>query len=341
MGASGFAGAELLRRLLSHPHFEILRVCATDHVGMPVSSAHPHLEGLSELRFENPPIESAIAGADVVLMGLPHDVSVKLVRAVQDPKVRILDLSGAFRLRDLVHYQRFYGEAHPAPELLPDFVYGLPELNRDKIRGASRLASPGCFATTIQLSLLPLAKAGWLSGTVSTVAATGSSGSGANASPGTHHPVRAQNLKTYRPLLHQHAPEIVRTLTDAGARDLSLDFVPISAPLTRGIFATSLVDIPGKITEVELTRCYAEAFSNEPFVRIPKQRLPEVVAVSHSNYAEVGFTWGELRGNLRRIAVFGALDNLIKGGAGQAIQNLNLMFGLDERLTLMDPGGYP
>ncbi len=341
MGASGFAGAEILRRLLLHPNFEILRVCASDHVGEPVASALPHLEGLTELRFENPSVAAAIAGADVVLMGLPHTVSVELVRAVQDPKLRLLDLSGAFRLRDLDHYRKYYGEAHPAPELLQDFVYGLPEFNREQIRGALRVASPGCFATTVQLSLLPLARAGWLSGTISTVAATGSSGSGANVTAATHHPVRAQNLKTYRPLSHQHAPEILRTLTDAGATDLALDFVPISAPLTRGIFATSFVDIPASITEQELFACYANAYAQEPFVRIPKHRLPEVVAVNHSNYAEVGFTFGEVRGNRRRLAVYGALDNLVKGGAGQAIQNLNLMFDLDERLSLQDPGGYP
>ncbi|MSP26664.1 MAG: N-acetyl-gamma-glutamyl-phosphate reductase, partial [Myxococcales bacterium] len=222
-----------------------------------------------------------------------------------------------------------------------DAVYGLPELFRARLRGARLVAAPGCFATATELGLLPLARAGLLSGTVRTLAITGSSGSGAAPQAGTHHPVRAQNLKTYKPLSHQHVPEILEALTHAGARDLALDFVPVSAPLTRGIFASSFVSVAADTSEADLTEAYRAAFANEPFVRVPLGRLPEVAAVSGSNYAEVGFTLGPARGEHRTVMCFSAIDNLIKGGAGQAIQAMNLVLGLDEGATLRDPGGYP
>lgn len=341
LGGSGFAGAELVRRLLLHPDVELVRVCAADHVGEPLASAHPHLEGMTDLVFENPPPERAAAGVDIVLMGLPHDVSIEVVRSVLDQDTRIIDMSGAFRLKRREAYERFYGAPHRAPELLERFVYGLPELNRERIRGARYVASPGCFATTIELGLLPLAKAGLLSGRVDTVGITGSSGAGVTPTPTTHHPVRANNLRTYRPLAHQHAPEIEDTLRAAGARDFELSFIPVSAPLARGIFATSFARVKADLDQQDLRAAFAEFCKGEPFVRVPRARLPEVVAVSGSNFAEIGVVAGPLEGGERVVTCFSALDNLVKGGAGQAIENMNLMLGLDERTTLEDPGAYP
>jgi N-acetyl-gamma-glutamyl-phosphate/LysW-gamma-L-alpha-aminoadipyl-6-phosphate reductase len=341
LGASGFAGAELIRRLIQHPSVELVRVCAADHIGEPVSAAHPHLEGLCELRFENPPPADAVEGVDVVLMGLPHAVSFEVVQSALASNVRVLDLSGAFRLRRSALYEQFYGGPHPHPELLERFVYGLPELNRERIVGARCVASPGCFATTIALGLLAFARAGWLAGSIECVAVTASSGSGSVPSATTHHPVRANNLRTYKPLVHQHTPEIEAVLTDAGGKDLLLNFVPVSAPLVRGIFATSFAHIPADVSVSEVTRVVADAYAHEPFGRVPRARLPAVVAVAGSNYAEVGVTLGPVEGGRRVVVCTSALDNLIKGGAGQAIQNLNLMLGLDERLTLEDPGGFP
>lgn len=341
LGGSGFAGAELSRHLLAHPAIELVRVCAKDHVGLPLASAHLNLEGRSALVFEDLPAQEAIEGVDVVLMGLPPGPSAEVVQAIGDRDVRVLDLSGAFRLRSAEAYERWYGPRHPAPDLLPGFVYGLPELNRQRLRGARRVASPGCFATTVELGLLPFAQAGLLKGAVRCVGVTASSGSGAVASATTHHPTRSVNLRTYKPLTHPHTPEIVDTLTQAGARDLSLDFVPVSAPLSRGLFATSFFEVPAEITEERLRCLLRERYRDEPFVRVPAARLPEVIAVSGSNYAEVGLEVGEVRAGRRPVAVFSALDNLMKGGAGQAIQNLNLMLELEERLTLEDPGGFP
>ena len=341
LGASGFAGAELLRRLLNHPELEVVRVCANDHVGELVASAHPHLEGLTELRFENPPPAEAARGADAVLMGLPHGASVEVVDAVAGTATRIVDLSGAFRVRDPALYARYYGSPHPRPELLKEFVYGLPELNRERIRGAKYVASAGCFATTIELMLLPFAKAGLLTGSVEVVGITGSSGAGATPTATTHHPVRAHNLRTYKPLEHAHTPEIVETLSAAGARELSLRFVPVSAPLTRGIFATAFLRVPASVAEDELRALPARTYRNERCVIVPASRLPEVVAVLGSNRAEVGIALGPVEGATRGVTVFGALDNLVKGGAGQVLQNLNLMLGLDELNGLSAPGLYP
>ncbi|HMJ11113.1 MAG TPA: N-acetyl-gamma-glutamyl-phosphate reductase [Polyangiaceae bacterium] len=341
LGGSGFAGAELVRHLLQHPDVELVRVCALDHVGEPLASAHPHLEGQTELVFENLPPRQAAEGVDIVLMGLPHQASFDAVDALIDSDVRLIDMSGAFRLKRAGAYAEFYGASHPRPELLEGFVYGLPELNRERIRQARFVASPGCFATTVELSLLPLARLGLLGGEVQTVAITGSSGSGVAPSVTTHHPTRALNLRTYRPLQHQHVPEIEDTLRAAGASELRLSFVPVSAPLSRGIFATSFVHVPASLSQDDLRILFEDSYRQEPFVRVPRSRLPEVIAVAGSNYVEVGCVLGAATRETRLVSCFAALDNLVKGGAGQAIQNMNLMLGLDESLTLGDPGSYP
>jgi N-acetyl-gamma-glutamyl-phosphate reductase len=345
IGGSGYGGGELIRRLLLHPEVELCRVSAADHIGEPLSATHLSLAGhpaLAGLRYEGIPAEEAARGMDVVLLGLPHKVSAREVPRILPTGARIVDLSGDYRLRDALVYQKYYGGAHPSPELLGTFVYGLPEQNREQIRQARYVASPGCFATTITLALLPLARAGLLSGAeVEVVGITGSSGSGIVPSTGTHHPTRAVNLRTYKPLHHQHIPEIVALLSVGGSPDVRLRFVPVSAPLSRGIFATCFAHLPADLAPERIEALYNEAYAGEPFVRVPAGRLPEVAAVSGSNYAEVGVTVGEAHGDLRTVAGFAALDNLIKGGAGQGIQSMNLMLGLPETMSLEDPGGWP
>jgi N-acetyl-gamma-glutamyl-phosphate reductase len=343
IGGSGYGAGEMLRRLLIHPEVEVARVASIDHVGKPVWHAHPHLTGLTDLVFEDLAPKDAARGCDVALLALPHKVTAAKVPELIALGVKIVDMSGDFRLTDAAAYQQFYGNAHPHPELLGTFVYGLPELNREQIKASSRIASPGCFATTIELALLPLAKAGLLTGaTAHVVGITGSSGSGAAPQEGTHHPVRAVNLKTYKPLVHQHTPEILETLAAAGAKDVELRFTPVSAPLSRGIFVTVYLELAaGAIDDKRMAALYDEAYAKEPFVRRPTTRLPEVAAVSGSNYAEVGFAVGAPAGGRRTVVCFAATDNLIKGGAGQAIQNMNLVLGLDEKLSLQDPGGWP
>jgi len=342
VGGSGYGGAELVRRLLVHPDVELVRVASIDLVGEPLSAADPALEGRTDLVFESLAPAEAARGVDVVLLGLPHGVSAtKVPELAAIPGLRVVDMSGDFRLRDAAAYARHYGKVHPAPALLSEFTYGLPELRREAIRRARLVAAPGCFATTIELALLPLARAGLLEGVVHVQGITGSSGSGAAPSAATHHPVRAGNLRAYKPLEHQHVPEIEETLLAAGARDLALRFVPVSAPLSRGILATAFVELPDAWTQERLDALYRETYAVEPFVRVPKRRLPEVAAVSNSNFAEVGVVAGPSRAGRRTVTLLGATDNLVKGGAGQAIQDMNLMLGLDETASLADPGPWP
>ncbi len=341
IGGAGYGSSEIIRRLLIHPDVELVKVSEIQNVGEPLSAAHPKLEGRTDLVFESLSPEDAAKGMDVVFLGLPHKVSANIVPKIVDSGAKIIDLSGDFRLKDAAAYATYYGGTHPAPELLARAVYGLPELNREQIKKATLVASPGCFATTIELGLLPLAKAGWLEGAVDTVGITGSSGSGAAPQAGTHHPVRAVNLRTYKPMSHQHIPEIAETLIQAGAKNFGIHFVPVSAPLSRGIFATSFTTLDASITREQVAAAYQAAFEGEPFVRIPKKRLPEVVAVSGSNFVEVGFELGPVEGKRRTIACFSVSDNLIKGGAGQAIQSMNIVLGLPEMRSLEDPGGYP
>jgi N-acetyl-gamma-glutamyl-phosphate reductase len=328
IGGSGYGGAEMIRRLLVHPDVELVRVASVDFVGEPLSAADPKLEQRTELTFEGIPPAEAARDVDVVLLGLPHTVAAhKVPEIAATGDVKVVDMSGDFRLRSVAAYEQAYKHVHPCPDRLGDFVYGLPELNRARLRGARFVASPGCFATTIELSLLPLARAGLLDGVV--------------PSAGTHHPVRAGNLKTYKPLEHQHVPEILETLAAAGARDLELRFVPVSAPLARGILATAFVELPEAWTQARLDALYRDAFAGEPFARVPRKRLPEVAAVAGSNFAEVGVHAGPVHRGRRTVTCFGALDNLVKGGAGQAIQNMNLVLGLDETASLGDPGPWP
>ena len=342
IGGSGYGGAEMARRLLIHPDVELVRVASIDHVGEPLGAVHPNLEGATDLVFENLAPAEAAKGCDVALLALPHKVTAAKVPELIAAGVKVIDMSGDFRLRDAAVYEKFYGARHPHPDLLGTFVYGLPELNRAAIKQAKYVASPGCFATTIELALLPLARAGMLDNAVVHVTAiTGSSGSGIAPQAGTHHPSRAGNLKTYKPLEHQHVPEIVQALGDGGAKHVELRFIPVSAPLTRGIFATCFLELDAKVDKARLASLYDESYAREPFVRRPKARLPEVVAVAGSNYVEVGFAVGPETAGKRTVTVFSASDNLIKGGAGQAIQNMNLVLGIDERASLEDVGNWP
>lgn len=336
IGGTGYGGAELCRQLLHHPDVELARVCAIDNVGKNIGEVHYNLYGKTELVFEELPPEEAADGMDAVFLGLPHTVSSKVAPSLVDMGVKVFDLSGDFRLYDVATYEKYYKTKHPRPDLLGQFVYGLPEIHREEIREARAVASPGCFATTVALGLVPFARAGLLTGAVHTVAATGSSGSGAYASAGTHHPVRAGNLKIYNPLNHRHQPEIEQTLRSVGASaDFHLEFVPVSAPLVRGILANSMFEVPADLDAERVRELYDAAYADCQFVKVVEGRFPEVVAIAGTNYVEVGFSLGKVTGDTRTIVATSALDNLVKGGAGQAVQSMNLALGLDEGAGLV------
>jgi N-acetyl-gamma-glutamyl-phosphate/LysW-gamma-L-alpha-aminoadipyl-6-phosphate reductase len=346
IGSTGYGGAEMIRRLLIHPEVELVRVVAKDHVGETLGQVHFNFTGAARhLTIQDLTPAQAAEGCDVVLLGVPHKVAAHLVPELIPTGVRIVDMSGDFRLLDAAVYERYYGQKHPAPELLGQFVYGLPEMNRAQLKGAKWVASPGCFATCTELGLLPLVRSGLLAGpaVVHTQGLTGSSGSGIAPQAGTHHPTRAGNLRTYKPLDHQHVPEILMALQAAGAKNTSLRFVPISAPLVRGMFVTSYLEVPADVTAARVEAAFQESYANEPFVRLVKGRQPEAVAVAGGNHCEVGFQLAAEPSptGTRTLVVFSALDNLIKGGAGQAIQNMNLALGLPETLSLEDVGSWP
>jgi N-acetyl-gamma-glutamyl-phosphate/LysW-gamma-L-alpha-aminoadipyl-6-phosphate reductase len=348
IGGTGYGGAELVRLLVTHPGVELSRITSIDHVDEPIEAVHQNL-WRTGLRFQNiPPLEAA-DGMDVVFLALPHKVSATMAPDLATMKARVVDLSGDFRLRRPQDYARFYGGPHPHPQYLGTFVYGLPELHREAIAVARRVASPGCFATTIALGLLPLARAGLLRGAIHTVAATGSSGSGAYAQPGTHHPLRASNLKIYKPLDHQHTPEIEQTLRDAAEQgghpggELSLQFVPVSAPLPRGILANSFVQVPAEVDAGRVAELFRAQYEGAAFVRVlgGGGRQAEVVAIKGSMWVDVSWTVGAVVGGLRQLVLTSALDNLVKGGAGQAVQSMNLMLGLPETMGIDAPALWP
>ena len=343
VGATGYGGAELLRNLLAHPQVEVARAVAIDHVGEPIGKVHPPLASICDLVVEKMSPREAAEGMDAVFFALPHQTSAAVISEVFDSGVKIIDLSGDFRLNNYDDYEKFYGPGHPCPEAQPSFVYGLPELNRAAIAKAQRIASPGCFATTIALGLLPAARAGLLNDSARVVAMTGSSGSGAIPRITTHHALRAKNLRSYRPLTHQHTPEIEQTLKAGGASDtFSLQFIPVSAPLVRGILACSFIEVDATFTHEDARNMFASVYADEPLIRIVEGRQPEVNTIAGSMYAEVGYHLGEMLPNGRRqLVCFSALDNLVKGGAGQAVQSFNIMMGWPETTGIGAPALWP
>lgn len=348
VGGTGYGGAELIRLLLGHPSVALARVSSIDHVGEPLETVHLNLTRTG-LCFEEIPLNEAAREMDVVFLALPHKVSCTLAPELEAVAAKVIDLSGDFRLKDKDIYARYYGQEHPYPQQLDGrWVFGLPELYREQIRRARRVASPGCFATAIMLSLLPLARHGLLAGAVQTVAATGSSGSGAYATQGTHHPLRAGNLKIYKPLEHQHTPEIEQVLREAMAATgndapFRLNFVPVSAPIVRGILATSFLRVPVSIDEERLTEIFHDTYQDAAFVRLlgSRGRHAEVVAIKGSMWVDLSWTLSEPQDGQRQAVVTAALDNLVKGGAGQAVQSMNLMLDLPEGQGIDAPALWP
>jgi N-acetyl-gamma-glutamyl-phosphate reductase len=339
-GGSGYGGAELLRILLAHPHAEVALVTANEHAGKAVSDVHRNLLGLTDLRFEKTPEGfEGLGGLDCVFLALPHGQALEIAPRLPSG-VKVVDLSGDFRLRDAGAFKEHYGREHTATELQREFVYGLTELNREAIRRARLVSNPGCFATATLLGLAPLAAAGALVGRVVVDAKTGSSGSGAKPAANTHHPQRSNSFYAYKPFTHQHVPEIEQTLGDvSGGRGWAgeLVFMTHSLPVSRGIFASIYAEVGEEnlMSAEDLAALYEGFYRGSFFVRLVKGS-PDINWVKSSNFCDIGFA---ARG--RQIAVFSAIDNLVKGAAGQAVQNMNLMFGLEEKAGLLLVGGNP
>jgi len=344
IGGAGYGSAELLRNLLVRDDVEIHRISSKDYIGQSISQVHRTLVGYDDIILEDISPKDCAEGADFVFLAMPHITTAKVAMELFDLNVRIIDLSGDFRLENLDDYIRDYAPTHPCPERLGSFIYGMPELNAEAIKEAKHVASPGCFATGIAMGLLPLAAQGLLIGTnLRTVAMTGSSGSGVKPQAGTHHATRVNNLKAYKVLHHQHRAEIVQTLTKAGADNVSLDFVPVSAPLARGILAITQLDLPEGYDETKIREIYNDYYADHKLTHlVDTTQTPEVVAVAGTARVEVGVTVriDEVTGK-KTLCCTSAIDNLIKGGAGQAIQSFNLMTDKPAHFGLTNPGLWP
>ena len=334
LGASGYTGGELLRLLLPHPHVEVVGATSQKFAGEFLHKVHPNLRGRTQMKFV---ARNDLPKADVVFTCVPHGAGMAAVPALLEAGSRVIDLSADFRLRDAATYQEWYGTAHARPDLLGQAVYGLPEFHREALRGAKLVSGVGCTATAINLALYPLVKAGLLTtGPVVADLKIGSSASGMEASVASIHAERSRAIRLYAPTTHRHLAEVQQELALAGATP-AVHYSAHAVELVRGILATCHAFLArADVTEKELWQAYRAAYGNEPFIRFVKERnglhrFPDPKLVAGSNYADVGF---ELEQGTNRVVALCAIDNLVKGAAGSAVQCMNLMLGLPETTAL-------
>src|ERR671912_1459661 len=314
-GGSGYGGAELLRVLLFHPHAEVELVTANEHAGKAVGEVHKNLYGLTDLSFVKAPEDfESLGELDCVFLALPHGQALEIAPRLPE-SVKVVDLSGDFRLDSAEEFAAHYGREHTAGELQREFVYGLTEVNREQIKRARLISNPGCFATATLLGLAPLVAAGLIDGRVVVDAKTGSSGSGAKPAANTHHPQRSNSFYAYKPFAHQHVPEIEQALRGVGAGgrwSSELVFMTHSLPVSRGIFASIYAELAegSEMTGEDLAALYRDFYRGSFFVRLVTGS-PDINWVKMTNFCDVGFA---ARG--RQLVVFSVIDNLVKGAAG-------------------------
>ena len=335
VGGSGYTGGELLRLLHFHPQVEVTQITSRQHTGRYVHSVHPHLRDVSRLQFIHP---DALQACDVLFLAVPHGTAAHHIEHYAALAPTIIDLSADFRLETPEAYERWYGQAHPAPEWLQRFVYGLPERRREQLQGAHYASGVGCNATTLNLALAPLADAGLLA-QVSAELKVGSSEAGNQATAGTHHPIRSGAVRTYSATGHRHLAEVEMILNTAAP----IRFSVTAIEMIRGVHLLAHVDLTEPQTEKAIWKLYREAYQAEPFVRLVRgrgglHRLPEPRVVAGSNYCDIGF---EMDDDGQHLVLIAALDNLMKGAAGSAVQTMNIMLGIDECAGLEFPGIYP
>lgn len=341
VGGSGYTGGELLRLLLGHPEVEVKQVTSERQAGKFVFSTHPNLRKRTQLKYT--PL-AALEPAEILFLCLPHGVSMESLPALRDKAGTIVDLSADFRLNNPADYPTWYDHEHPHPELLGRFVYGIPELHRAELGDAAFISGAGCMATAAILGLYPLFQAGVVDTTIPTVieAKTGSSGSGGDAGPASHHPERSGVIRSFKPTGHRHSAEVIQELTVDGVAP-PVAFSATAVEAVRGILATSHVFLNEPLQDKDLWRIYRAAYKDEPFMRIVKEatglhRYPEPKILAGSNYCDVGW---ERDPHSNRVVVMAALDNLMKGAAGMGVQAMNIRCGFPETLGLEFPGLHP
>lgn len=339
VGGSGYTGGELLRLLLMHPEVELSQVTSDSYAGKPVTRAHPNLRKCTQLQFTP---HAEITSCDTLFLCLPHGEGMKNMARFESLAERIVDLSADFRLKSQEQFLKHYGVDHTRPELLSQFVYGIPELHREEMKQSKYISGAGCNATATILGLYPLYKHGLVDPDRTVVEVkNGSSEGGASVNPGSHHPERSGALRSYKPTGHRHAAEAIQELSIKQA--VTIHFSATTVEMVRGVLATCHVFPTEKVTLKDVWAAYRKEYNDEAFIRLVAERqgihrYPDPKLLAGTNYCDVGF---ELDENGQRIVVMSALDNLMKGAAGQAVQAFNLMHGFDETTALEFTGLHP
>lgn len=332
VGGTGYTGVELLRLLAQHPEVELVAITSRGDAGTPVAKMFPSLRGWVDLNFVTPQ-EANLQTCDVVFFATPNGIAMQQARELVNAGVRVIDLAADFRIRDVAEWSKWYGMEHAAPELVAEAVYGLPEVNREAIRTARVLANPGCYPTAVQLGFLPLIEQGLVDiQHLIADAKSGVSGAGRKAEVHTLLPEAADNFKAYGVPGHRHLPEISQGLTRAAGQAVGLTFVPHLTPMIRGIHVTLYARLNDKGCAADLQALFEQRYANELFVDVlPAGSHPETRSVRASNLCRIAVHRPQ---GGDTVVVLSVIDNLVKGAAGQAVQNMNIMFGLNERLGL-------
>lgn len=328
IGASGYTGGELIRILKNHPEAELIGAYGKSSTGNKISETHPHLKEISDMRIDEPNYSEIGNESDLTFTATPHGTAMKFIPQILEKGSKVIDISADYRLDDLETYEDYYQE-HESPEI--DAIYGLPEIHRREIRNSEIVANPGCYPTAAILSLAPLVKRGLIDlNHIVIDSKSGSSGAGAKPSRILHHPTCTDSLRAYNATTHRHNPEIDQEISKIAGENLKTHFTPHLIPMIRGILSTAHVFLKDDRSEKQLKEIYEEFYQGDPFIRI-LDGLPQTNSVRGSNYCDIGIRTSD---RTNRATIISAIDNLVKGASGQAIQNMNLLFDLDERKGL-------
>lgn len=332
IGATGYAGVELLRLLDGHPEVEIAAITSESSTGEAIAAMYPHLSGRIEKNLSSMnDIEAIAEASDVIFIALPHGHAMKIGKTLRGSKVKIIDLGGDYRFKDYKVFEEWYKVPHQDPEA--QAVYGLTELYRDKVKAASLVANPGCYTTCSILAMVPLLKYNLIETKGIVIdAKSGTTGAGRSLKTGSLYCSVNESFKAYGVASHRHTPEIEQAFSEFAGKEVIVQFTPHLLPVDRGIFATCYAQLKDGVTDAQVEEAYQAMYGNEFFIRLRgKGGCPELKNVRASNYVDLGWQTDKRTG---RIIVINCIDNLVKGAAGQAVQNMNVMFGLDETIGL-------
>ncbi len=334
VGATGYAGAELVRILSGHPGIELSILTSRQYAGERFDSIYPSMAGSVDMTCEALDIDHICKRADVIFTALPHKLPMEIVPKLLQKDKKVIDLSADFRFRDAEKYEDFY-QAHSAKGLLESTVYGLCEIYHEKIKHTDLIGNPGCYPTSVLLPLIPLLKRKLIDiHTIIADSKSGVSGAGRSLSLTTHFCEANESFKAYKIAVHRHNPEMEEILSIESGQDVNITFVPHLVPMTRGMLTTIYTDLLKGVSSEDIQNCFSYFYSGSPFIRICSEgRFPDTLHVRGTNYCDIGFKL-DLRNN--RLILISAIDNLVKGAAGQAVQNMNIMLGLDETIGLMN-----